>query len=515
MAALGTDLIAFLANASVAEVEAFVRSDGPLDEPRSGVLDEVLAFGVALADRPDASFVVGNICIVDDDNSVARYWLGRSGQALVPSETSDPVAAHLRALAADLYPLLLLPPSRLYGDGMRTAIAAYRHPGRETLEAAIRKDHALARLVVPQDPSAHYVMVYRSIGQGGSLQLELFPQFVIRTGWSWANVHGSADFPALEAQIDAVLTTLRAASSGAPATCPALIAIAGLRLPEDVAAVDLPFGRLRHRIPADSRLYPESLAGGLTSSGPDGETVQIDYAGDVVLETNLPYRVHVGELDLDAGWPKDLREHQVLYDHADTVALAVALAIVRPEPVVVGTTWNAIFDPLAHGETSGWRDARDYKGIAPVVMEPDEVAILAEWVTRIHTLRTRSIAVGIRRTLSALRERSDPVDSLVDAVIAWENFFGSRSGELTFRISASIARLLRQTPADRAALLAEVTQLYRLRSDIVHGDDVDLEEARIAARRAREITLDMWRSVFRDEPGLITDKYRARTLLLR
>jgi hypothetical protein len=479
------------------------------------VLDQVVALGVALHDRPDAEFVIGNICVIEGGDSVARSWLRRSGQVLAPAETADPVAGHLRALAADLYPLLLLAPPKRYGGSMLTAVAAFRHPGREALQATIRADAALARLVVPEDPSAHYVMVYRSIGQGGSLQIELLPEFIIRTAWSWARLRGPADFPALEVEIDAVLATLRAASSGNAATCPALIAIAGLRFPEDVEAVDLPFGRLRHRLAIDERLYPESLAGGLTSSTPDGETVQIDYAGDVVLETSLSYRLQIGEIDIDAGWPKGLREHQVLYDQADTIALATALAIVRSEPVVVGATWHAIFDPLSHGETSGWRDARDYKGIAPVVMTPQEVASLVEWATRVHNLRTRSIAVGIRRTLSSLRERSDPLDSLVDAVVAWENLFGSRSGELTFRVSAAIARLLRETPEDRAELLAEVTRLYRLRSNVVHGDDIDVDEASPAAIRAREITLDMWRTVFRDEPALILDKDRARTLLLR
>jgi hypothetical protein len=515
VATLGPDLIALFANASVSAVEAFVRGEGQLNEPQIGVLDEVLTYGVALANRSDASFVIGNVCIVENDDSVARQWLRRSGLMLKPSETIDPVAALLRTLATDLYPLLLVPPAEPFGGMMLTTVAAYRHPGREALHAAIRADAALARLVVPEDPSAQYVMVYRSIGQGGSVQLELLPDLVIRTAWSWARLVGAADFHALEAQIDDVLATLRAASSGKATTCRALIAIAGLRLPDDVTSVDLPFGRLRHSVAADERLYPASLSGGLTSSGPEGETVQIDYAGDVVLETSLAYRVRVGEIDIDAGWPKDLREHQVLYDHIDTIALAAALAIVRSEPVVIGATWSAIFDPLAHGEAIGWRDARDYKGITPVVLSANEVSSLAEWVARIHTKRTRSIAVGIRRTLSSLRERSDPADSLVDAVVAWENLFGSRNGELTFRVSAAIARLLRDTPEARAELLAEVTHLYRLRSGIVHGDDIDVDVTSPASRRAREITLDMWRAIFRDEPGLIAEKHRARTLLLR
>ena len=46
------------------------------------------------------------------------------------------------------------------------------------------------------------------------------------------------------------------------------------------------------------------------------------------------------------------------------------------------------------------------------------------------------IRIAIRRVLSAINERMNPVDGFVDVIIAWENLFGGNA-ELSFRISTA------------------------------------------------------------------------------
>jgi hypothetical protein len=509
----GEDMLCFIANLTTEEFAA-VRDDGPLpDGERGAVLGELLGAAAVLATRPHPQFLVGNLCIgMGGDESPVQQWLRRAGRTVAPSPTSDPVLAELRALAVDLYPLLLMPRGELpFGH---TGGAAYQHPRHKALVEVLRADPAISRLVPGPTEKGALVMVYRSTGSGSSVQVEMLGETLVNAGWDRLRARGVRDLAALEAAIDEVVATLRSAAAGRPATCPALLAFAGLTLPHGVDEVVLPFGRLRRAREADRWLFPAGLTGGLEATDEAGTRTRIDYAGDVVLETAVPYVVQV-DLDNTEGWPANLSDGRVLWDRADTLSLAAALGIVRTEVTVIGSTWNAVFDPLAVAPQSGYRDARSYRGLSAVAPTAAEMADVAQWVTRIDAAQSASIAVGIRRTLSSLRERNDAADSLVDGVIAWENMFGTGQGEITFRVSMAMARLLSDSEAGREALRDEVATLYSLRSKVVHGAHIDQARIGFDARRAREITLEMWRVIFRDEPGLIALKERARALLLR
>lgn len=182
--------------------------------------------------------------------------------------------------------------------------------------------------------------------------------------------------------------------------------------------------------------------------------------------------------------------------------------------MVIAPTWRAVFDPLNHLTMTNWRDGREYRGIVPVALSRADVNAWVEWAALVDAGRTSAIGTGIRRSLSALRERNDDADALVDVVIAWENLFGGDI-ELSFRISMALARLLEAETDARPALQKEIARLYGVRSKIVHGDAVDPTKLGEVARRARTLTLDMWRALFRDEPPLLTSNDRARALLLR
>ena len=87
----------------------------------------------------------------------------------------------------------------------------------------------------------------------------------------------------------------------------------------------------------------------------------------------------------------------------------------------------------------------------------------------------RSLGVGIRRIVAALTSRIDPEDVLIDAIISWESALGGRDAETGARSSTS--RLLKamagvlepEDDARRSAVRNRLRDIYRLRSDLVHG----------------------------------------------
>ena len=67
-----------------------------------------------------------------------------------------------------------------------------------------------------------------------------------------------------------------------------------------------------------------------------------------------------------------------------------------------------------------------------------------------------------------LSERRNPIDTIIDGVIAWESLFGS-SGETSLKICGSILKLL--DPKDKQKFYRCLTRAYNVRSRIIHGGE--------------------------------------------
>ena len=108
-------------------------------------------------------------------------------------------------------------------------------------------------------------------------------------------------------------------------------------------------------------------------------------------------------------------------------------------------------------------------------------------------------------------------DSIVDAVIVWENLFGvGETHELSYRISMNMASMLGRTPADRIALQKEIKGLYDKRSQLVHGvKSLRPEELGQLRDRSKELTLTALRAMLGDSVGLLgasADTFTAHVL---
>lgn len=134
----------------------------------------------------------------------------------------------------------------------------------------------------------------------------------------------------------------------------------------------------------------------------------------------------------------------------------------------------------------------------------------------------KSLQIGMRRLLKAAAERDDPVDVLVDAVVAWENLFGSVP-ETVFRVTGAMAIHLEPDDlAKRGDILKVLKTLYNHRSKLVHGAlDVGspkfgLAVVRAEAAEALAIGLDAYRKVLENDAlaSISTSEGRANRLLI-
>lgn len=113
----------------------------------------------------------------------------------------------------------------------------------------------------------------------------------------------------------------------------------------------------------------------------------------------------------------------------------------------------------------------------------DRLSEVEEWSRTVESKHAHSIDTAARRLVSAIGHRTDRSDALVDAVVVWENLVGT-SAEVTFRVSAALAKLIETDASKRKSLKKELSKIYSIRSRVVHGEAVDAADVNDAATKA-------------------------------
>lgn len=103
-----------------------------------------------------------------------------------------------------------------------------------------------------------------------------------------------------------------------------------------------------------------------------------------------------------------------------------------------------------------------------VKIKKSNVEDFKDWYQRLSGVNKENIKIVLKRLNYAIHERANAEDSIIDAVTAWEAIF-SGSYETTFKVTASIAKFLKPI-CERKAFLKRLKDLYKVRSDIVHGN---------------------------------------------
>jgi Apea-like HEPN len=500
--------------------EAFITANlhgSPLDEFRAAIVQELTTVLGQLVPNTDSDPLLRQLqldalgsYVADYRTSYANVLRVRCGGSIALTEPSDSVEQLAARLARDMYPLFLLPsnpniPFGAFSPSMTRSL--FHHPDREAFEMAVTADPELRQLFQENNETiGRHGHILSSAGRGGDIQLTMFAERLIRNGWQRLRIENR--MPTLAGFVDVVVALVaftRDAVMGRPLTTTARIGLIGLRLPDETPIL-LPWGRLRGVREDDRADIPSSTGGALMTTTAAGHQVVIDYSGDIVMETDIPYRIRIGAHDITAGWPADLRDSELVQRRVETVQLGLLLALPRePQPMVV-VAWQKILDPLSQGASVGWNDTRRTPNLVPYQLAQEDVDQWVQWIADVDTHRIPSIEVAIRRTIRSVIERADPSDALVDAVIAWENLVGSREGEPTLRVSAALAHLLETSAEGRRSRQTAIKKLYNVRSDVVHGNrSLDPQEAWNKSREARMIAVDALRKLFRDRPELLHD----------
>jgi len=195
-------------------------------------------------------------------------------------------------------------------------------------------------------------------------------------------------------------------------------------------------------------------------------------------------------------------------------ALACALASRESSsPAVPLVTWSTLLLPFQSG--IGFSSPHPVSTLRAVIDLGDRIEELEEWTRIVDRSHAPSVEIAAQRLISAVGHRLDRSDALIDAVMVWENLVGTTS-EVTFRVTAALAKLLETDPAKRRDLRKSLADIYNIRSRVVHGAAVDAAAVQKACSDAIDVAVRALRASYRRGPEwlALSSIERADSILL-
>jgi hypothetical protein len=528
-AAAGDPLLAYMMGCDIDTLDTLITGAPRLSDKQievSQTLSSLLETLPPGLESESSDAVIRNLLLrnIGSSGSVAKNLHEHIMGTERPVESQDSLEQSIAELAIDLYPAFLLPPDKQVPfepfNLMIHAILA-SHPEAINFRQVVLSDPLLQDVFGDEQPNiGHVTMVTTNLYWSGWVQLSLLPSILLSCAWRSLE----SQFPSTQmfaAQAIAELALVRRVLSKKSAPVTVRITFAGALLPPGIQ-LELCDGSMVREVSDFDRRYSLGHRDSGATSHVDaaGETVTINYNGDIVLTRKFPFRARAGHTDdanLDAPL-EDSQQHKILDRVASRLRFSLMLATEREHRVQIVEAARVFDQPLSQGKTMSLGDPARSPGLRATQLTVEEVTAWGEWYKHLQGPIVDKIDVALTRILRAASERREPSDLLIDAVIAWENLFGTKEGEPTLRISSSIALLLESEFDARNSLRKRLVDIYKLRSSIVHGskdlksaDDYAMcyESLDIALRVVRKLILER-----RDVLGLPDGSARSVKLLL-
>ena len=521
---LGDDFVSFVLAAPRAEVMDSVPS-----EDQRAVVDELMAVHLEQKQIPDlhsrSLAMLDALCGYQPEraHSGATSWHIRCGGA-APEMSGDSLEALLSTIVVDVVSAPLFNPRLLIYS------IVSNHPSYEALVERVRDDEALTAMFrraledaegdKPASPNLFAVQVMlqtTASSVSGSLLLKdlvmnLLAQIRL-PDFDWKGI-----LPAAQKAVVENLNVARTLSQGLEATVSTFVGLLGVDLSVEQGPLDYGDIRIRRSNAFDAKCL--NNADGIRVVAELPTTIQ------VLRCEFIPPSYGTGDRDLARDLERLERRKTADTSKIDELKELIRLRIerlkfslllaIRDTVAPVREAFWEIHNPVSRLTDSFSRPAYEitYSGDVETI-DPAAAGDFAAWWNKTDRI-PGPLRIGMRRLLKAAGERDDPIDVLVDAVVAWENLFGSKT-ESTFRVTAAVATLLEPSDKEqRDVLQKELSGIYDRRSRLVHGDLAEggkkfsAADAESQSARALEIGVEVFRAVLDNEAILTIERSDER-----
>lgn len=316
---------------------------------------------------------------------------------------------------------------------------------------------------------------FRYPGGGSIVQRKTLPSSLIISALRRANIEAPATEDEFCALVSANLAEMKRAIRGEPVSIQLVHGLAGLSIPDGLQ-IATPWGVIR------------GVPGGAAHAARRGRI-------------NPTTAVLVGELKTTPLMGQGDRSELILQDefhaheHQVRHLLPLAFALASEDGRVRAPTLT--FSTRIVPFLAGWGSSGGPFGIpkeAIEIREPDVEGIV-HWANVLDANHNPSLDIAARRLVSAVNERYDQDDRLVDAVICWESLVGTKL-ETVNRVTSSLAILLEENVELRSKMMTSLGHTYSVRSHLVHGQKVKDRDREKATEQAVDVAVKALRAIY-------------------
>jgi hypothetical protein len=454
--------------------------------------------------------------------TVANTWRLNCGGDIPSASSGDGVLTNLLVLATDIYPALLLAHRERELPVSHAAISGpvLRHPRSEDFCRDILSDPQLKKLfpiakdIDPDTLTREALLSISSVltvslGRSTSLQIALLADTLLASGQlrSLLSAEGLTQVGYVSC-VEEVFQELRSLVSTRSANIPAIYGLANIEFPPDTA-VNVPWGILRSPRKTDALVLPKAVqVGAVLETTAQVTILDVQMGTDQAVAQSPDSRLNKYRKDIER-WSQ----------HVDRPCELLRLSLLLASPpegfLVAHQASRTILDPLQSRPLMRWAAiGSGTPGAAPTpiaAVSSEALSRVLHWAQKAASHPVK-LDIAMRRTLSALADRTDALDGFIDSILAWENLFSGRP-ETTLRVCGAIAWFLEPNSfGRRTALYNEMTKLYANRSSLVHGSIATIDDPITARDRSVGITLACIRRLYDDNDLLFAKDSSARGL---
>jgi hypothetical protein len=425
-----------------------------------------------------------------------------AGGTFYETRRRDPVAKKLAELARYSYPFYLIPaePNQPRSESSvpssqlsyYSRAVSHTHTTNTELVELLPADTTLSQLFPEQsgetETSRAYVIHGFNTGSGSVAQASLFAYGIIQQ--TFAKLAATKVTFTCQEFVDECLSNLELLKSlihGEQKDVPLITAVSGLKL-EEGQSITTEWGILRKARDIEKIWLKPPFQ-------------NQSYEIDVVFESKFGMKMIIADNLGEIPFPQS--DNQSDKETEEKLAIISALPqIALNKTIRIMPLTSKLIPPFQTG------DSMSYPWVNPYpfsdVLTNEEISSVEELAIKVANADYKRIIISFRRLASAVR-RTDITDGFIDLVVIWENLFGTKSGEVKFRIALSMSKLLGETESERQRIFTQVSDLYKHRSNIVHGSShYSWREVGNFWEQSLELTIKVLSKLFNERPELLT-----------
>ena len=481
---LGDEIIAYILNISHSDANNVLENKFILNVKQKEVLKNYIEYiknkkYQTLESEDDTKFLSHiSLMGISDNKHIFNHFREYCGGILPEIETSDDVEKFLYQLVVEVYPLFLLEYNDYFNIGLFSEIVFVIEMlnEKQKLINALKEDSSLKNLFSKEKEDINIKLKhYSSTGMPG-MQLVVFPNVMVKKVYELMVFNREYNIENLEKYTKQIIKMYRDLAENNEVEVPCFVGYENVGLVEDMPSK----GILNYdetflkKIP--KHLRPMRNARSLDTYYGFVHKEKINYHISTTRDTALSL----------SGYEENNKIDKIKKQ------LALAFAFSNDQKTIsIKWKWTYVFDPFSHGSSITWRDRKITINTTLVQYSKQELEEMLIWYRRIREVDDSKIKIATDRVLSAVNNREDYIDSFIDSIIALENMFCHSEKKVKETISKSVALFLRDNDDEIFALYEEVRELYKIRSDVLHGNKIlTNEEIKDGLEKSLKILID-------------------------